>query len=99
METLETPLDPPLCSRRLGLLEKAYIIVDTSLTNNYYVIVKECSICHTQMLLTPCRLTQPSWLVQTSQPDQLVYFVNEHCFFVMAFNLSQDEFVGKVCKK
>lgn len=47
-------------------------------------------------LLGHCRLAQPSWLVQTNHRDQLVYFVNEHSLSVTAFNLSQDEFVGKV---
>ncbi len=45
------------------------------------------------------RFTQPSWLVCTSHPDQLVYLVSEQSLSVIAFDLSQEEFVGKVCEK
>ena len=55
------------------------------------------SVCRDQSVLVGCfRLAQLSWLVQTTHLDQLVYFVNEQSLSVMTFNLTQDEFVGKV---
>lgn len=47
----------------------------------------------------PCyvrRLPQPSWLVSSSHPDQLLCLANEQSLTVATFNLSQEEFVGKV---
>lgn len=43
-----------------------------------------------------CRLPQPSWLVPSSNPDQLLCLANEQSLTVATFNLSQEEFVGKV---
>lgn len=41
-------------------------------------------------------LPQPSFLLHSALPDQLVYLVNEQAFFIVTFNLSQEELVGKV---
>ena len=43
-----------------------------------------------------CRLPQASWLVPSSHPDQLLCLANEQSLTVATFNLSQEEFVGKV---
>ena len=44
-----------------------------------------------------CRLPQPCWLVRSSHCEQLVYLVNDQSLSVSSFNLTQEEFVGKVC--
>ena len=56
-----------------------------------YLISFQCHL----LLLFP-RLPEPSLLLHTVLPDALVYFVNEHSFFIVTYNLSQEEFVGKV---
>lgn len=43
-----------------------------------------------------CRLPEPSVKLCTFSADALVYFVNDHSFFIVTYNLSQEEFVGKV---
>ena len=49
-------------------------------------------------VVTLCRLSQPCWLVRSTNHDQPLYLVSEHVLAVATYNISQEEFVSKVSR-
>jgi len=47
-------------------------------------------------MLFSFRLSHPSWLVLSSNPDEPVYLANRQHLALAMHNLSQEEFVSKV---
>ena len=77
-------------------LSACCIIVEACMCYCMFGIETCICICYIMLSYLISRLPQASWYVETNLPSQPVYFVNEQSLLVMALNLSQDEFVGKV---
>ena len=60
-----------------------------------HILLSYCNYCCYHFLLF-FSLPQPSYLFHSTLPGQLVYLINEQSFFIMTFNLSQEELIEKV---
>ena len=82
---------------KIGTKEEFFLAVSQILFGKVY----HCMFFKPFLLLCilDCRLPQSSWLVPSSHPDQLLCLANEQSLTVATFNLSQEEFVGKVTQQ